>query len=116
MMDGIWQNYDEAPVTHLSSDIERRIIHTNNLMLVVVDFYDGPTEAPDPFHHHVHEQVSFIAEGEILLFEGDKEPVPLKKGDMFAMPSDVPHTIQRLTKHVRIVDSFTPIRAEFLTK
>ena len=116
MMDGIWQNYDEAPVTHLSSDIERRIIHTNNLMLVVVDLYDGPTEAPDPFQHHVHEQVSFIAEGEILLFEGDKESVPLKKGDMFAMPSDVPHTIQRLTKHVRIVDSFTPIRAEFLTK
>ncbi len=109
-----WMKYDDAVVTKVAEGIERRIINTGNLMLVVVDFYDGPTTSPDPFHHHVHEQVSFVAEGELLLFAGDEKPVHLKKGDMFAMKSDLPHTIQRLTKHVRLIDCFTPLREDFI--
>jgi quercetin dioxygenase-like cupin family protein len=115
MLADYYQKYEDAPVTKVAEGIERRIIHTDNLMLVVVDFYDGPTTSPDPFHHHVHEQVSFMAEGEVLLWAGDKEPVHLKAGDVFAMKSDVPHTIQRLTEHVRLVDCFTPLREEFFT-
>jgi hypothetical protein len=30
------------------------------------------------------------------------------------VPSDKPHSIQLLTKHVRLVDCFTPIRQDFL--
>lgn len=114
MLNGFFEKYQEASVTIVAEGIERRLIHTGNLMLVVVDFYDGPTESADPLHHHTHEQVSYMAEGEVLLFSGNSEPVHLKKGDMFAMPSDVPHSIQRLTKHVRLIDCFTPIRQEFL--
>lgn len=115
MIAGFWSKYEEAPVAKVAEGIERRLIHTGNLMLVVADFYDGPTTQPDPLHHHVHDQVSFMAEGEVWLFSEGKEPVHLKKGDMFAMPSDVPHAIQRLTPHVRIIDSFTPLREDFLT-
>ncbi len=114
MLKGFYKKYDEAGVTKIAENIERRIINTDSLMLVVVDFYDGPTNSPDPMHNHIHEQVSFLAEGEVLLFSGNELPVHLKKGDMFGMPSDVPHSIQRLTKHVRIVDCFTPLRKEFL--
>ncbi len=114
MLQGFWEKYDEAPVSRVADGIERRLIHTANLMLVVADFYDGPTELPDPLHHHEHEQVSYMAEGEVMLFSGSKEPVHLKKGDVFAMPSDVPHSIKRLTKHVRIIDCFTPLRKEFI--
>jgi quercetin dioxygenase-like cupin family protein len=115
MLNQYWQKYNLAKVTIVAPGVERRIINTDNLMLVVVDFFDGPTSAPDPFHNHMHEQVSFVAEGEIKLFAGTDEPIHLKKGDMFCMKSDVPHTIQRLTEHVRIVDCFTPLRKEFLT-
>jgi quercetin dioxygenase-like cupin family protein len=114
MLAAYYQKYQDAPVTRVAEGIERRIIHTDNLMLVVVDFYDGPTASADPFHHHVHEQVSFLAVGEVFLWAGDKEPVHLKAGDMFAMQTDVPHTIQRLTEHVRIIDCFTPLREEFI--
>ncbi|ASB47860.1 cupin domain-containing protein [Alkalitalea saponilacus] len=116
MVTDYWQRYDDAEVTEIAPGIERRIIKTEKLMLVVVDFYDGPTKAADPFHSHYHEQVSFVAEGELYLFAGKNEPVHLKKGDMFAMQPDVPHTIQRLTEHVRIVDCFTPLREDFITE
>ena len=38
----------------------------------------------------------------------------LKAGDMFAVPADVKHTIQLLTKKVRLIDSFTPLRRDFI--
>ena len=106
--------YDEMQPQKVAEGIERRIMHTDNLMLVNVEFSDGPTEAPDPFHSHPHEQASYIAEGEVYLFVGDEEKVHLKAGDHFAIPSGIPHTIQRLTKKVRIIDCFTPLREDFM--
>ncbi len=106
--------YNEMPVTKIADGIERRLVHTENLMLVNVEFTDGPTSEPDPFHSHPHEQVSYLANGEVFLFVSDEEKVHLKPGDKFAIPPNVPHTIQRLTPFVRIIDCFTPLRDEFL--
>jgi unsaturated pyranuronate lyase len=91
----------------------RYFSHTDHLMMVVIDFNDGPTAAPDPPHSHPHEQVSYVAEGEIVVHIG-KEATRLGKGDMFTVPPDVPHTVQLLTAKVRLVDTFTPLRQDFL--
>jgi quercetin dioxygenase-like cupin family protein len=106
--------YDEMQSHKVADKVERRLIHTDNLMLVNVEFSDGPTNKPDPFHLHPHEQVSYLADGEVYLFVGDDEKVHLKAGDKFAIPSNIPHTIQRLTSYVRIIDCFTPLREDFL--
>lgn len=92
---------------------ERYLCHTEKLMMVVIDFNDGPTSEPDPPHSHPHEQVSYVAAGEILVFI-DGEATRLGPGDMFTVPPDLPHTVQLLTSHVRLVDTFTPIRQEFI--
>jgi len=91
----------------------RYLAHTDNLMMVVIDFNDGPTSKPDPPHSHPHEQISYVASGEINLFL-DNEPVRLGTGDMFTVPANVPHAVQLLSGYVRLIDSFTPIREEFL--
>jgi len=106
--------YDQLPAVKIREGAERRVGHTDNLMIVVVDFHDGPQEQPDPPHAHPHEQVSYVAEGEIL-FLMDGQPTRLGPGDMFLVPSGKPHSIQLLTGHVRLVDCFTPIREDFLT-
>lgn len=106
--------FDEIPYEVVREGLQRKIIHTNNLMTVLIDFTDGPWAEPEPSHNHPHEQTSYIAEGEILFFcEGD-EPQKLKAGDMFAVPSGLNHTIQLLTPKARLVDSFNPIREDFL--
>jgi quercetin dioxygenase-like cupin family protein len=84
-------------------------------MLVVVDFDDGPAAQPDPPHAHPHEQVSYVAEGEVLFFL-DGSPTRLGPGGVVSIPSNVPHAIQTLTSHARLVDVFTPIREDFLPK
>lgn len=106
--------FDNVPYEKVRDGLQRKIIHTGKLMNVLIDFSDGPWNKPEPYHSHPHEQTSYVASGEILFFcEGEKEQ-RLKAGDMFAVPSGIKHTIQLLTKEVRLVDSFTPLREDFI--
>jgi quercetin dioxygenase-like cupin family protein len=91
----------------------RYLAHTEHLMMVVVDFDDGPTSKPDPPHSHPHEQISYVVSGEINLFM-DNKLTRLGPGDMFTVPPNIPHSVQLLTSRVRLIDSFTPIRKDFL--
>lgn len=105
--------YHEMPVQKIREGAERRLGHTDNLMIVVMDFYDGPKDQPDPPHSHPHEQVSYVAAGEVLFVIEDRQ-TRLGPGDVFLVPSGKPHSIQQLTEHVRLVDCFTPIREDFI--
>ena len=91
----------------------RYLANTDNLMVAVIDFRDGPATEPDPPHSHPHEQVTYVAAGEIIFFL-DGEPMRLAAGDMFTVPPHMPHSVQLLTEHVRLVDAFTPVRQDFL--
>lgn len=103
-----------ADTVAVREGVERRLIYTVNLMMAVIDFKNGPWEKPDPAHSHVHEQVTYVAEGEIIFFcEGEQEKY-LAAGDMFSVPSGKEHTIQLLSSTAKLIDSFTPIRQEFL--
>ena len=94
--------------------IKRRLIHTKNLMMVVIEFEGGPWSEPDPLHNHAHEQVTYIAEGEVIFFcEGEPDQV-LRQGDMVSIPSQKKHAIQLLSTRAVLVDSFNPIREDFL--
>jgi quercetin dioxygenase-like cupin family protein len=105
--------YDQLPVTQVNENVSRRFAYLNQLMVVIVDFQNGPMPQPDPPHWHQAEQITYVAEGECLVFIGD-EKKHLKEGDMFAVPSNVPHTVQSLTTSLRLIDSFNPIREDFL--
>ena len=99
----------------ISKGRSRYLGYTNNVMIAVVDVNDGPAAQPDPPHSHPHEQVSYVASGEILVIIGE-EKTRLSEGDLFTVPPNVPHTIQTLSKHVRLIDAFNPIRKDFLKK
>jgi quercetin dioxygenase-like cupin family protein len=91
----------------------RYLAYTERLMMVVIDFQDGPASVPDPPHSHPHEQVSYVVSGEINFFLNN-ERTRLGPGDLFTVPPNVPHSIQLLSEHVRLVDTFSPIRQDFL--
>jgi quercetin dioxygenase-like cupin family protein len=105
--------YSDIAPQKFGEGAERRVAHTDDLMIVVVDFFDGPKSQPDAPHSHPHQQACYVAEGEIL-FIMDGEQARLGPGDVFLVPSGRSHTIQRLSEHVRLVDCFTPIREDFL--
>ncbi|MFY0651173.1 MAG: cupin domain-containing protein [Cyclobacteriaceae bacterium] len=106
--------FDETPAEKVREGLERKIVHTGDLMTVLIDFTDGPWEEKEPPHSHPHVQTSYVAEGEIIFFCEGEPDEHLKAGDMFVVPSGKKHTVKLLTKNVRLVDSFSPIREDFL--
>ena len=109
--------YKENRIIHekVSPGYERNIAYLENLMVVVCDFTNGPMKSPDSPHSHPHEQITYVAEGELFFFKGEKEN-RLVKGEIITVPSGMPHCIQTISSHVRLVDSFNPIRKDFLNK
>ena len=101
-------------LTEVRPGVTRRLIHGKDLMMVVIDFSNGPWTEPEPPHHHVHEQTTYVAEGEIVFFCEGEPDQRLKEGDMFFVPSNKKHTIQVLSSTVKLIDCFNPIRQEFL--
>lgn len=106
--------YSEAEVETVAPGIVRRKVYTDHLMTLIIDFSDGPKSEPDPLHSHPHEQTSYIAFGEVLFLMEGEEPQHLKTGDLFYVPPGIPHGIQLLSTTARLVDSFTPLREDFL--
>ena len=107
--------FDEIPGIRVKEGLMRKIIHTDSLMTVIIDFSNGPWEEAEPPHSHPHEQTSYVAEGEIIFYCEDEPDHHLKAGDMYAVPSGKKHTVKLLTKTVRLIDSFTPLREDFLS-
>ncbi len=106
--------FDDIPYEEVKEGLRRKIIHTDSLMSVLLDFSGGPWEKPDPPHSHPHEQTSSIAEGEIIFYCEGEPDHHLKAGDMFAVAPNKKHTIKLLTKTARLIDNFTPLREDFL--
>lgn len=108
-----WEN-DKAEVTQVNATTTRKMNYLNDLMVCIVDI-KGPQAEPDPVHSHPAEQMSYIAEGDALVIIGDQSQ-KLKAGDIFAVPSNVPHTVQALGPRLLLIDSFNPIREDFIKK
>jgi quercetin dioxygenase-like cupin family protein len=106
--------FSETTPEVVRQGLERRNIHTSNLMTVIVDFSDGPWAEAEPFHSHPHEQTSYIADGEVIFYCEGEADHHLRPGDMFAVPSGKLHTVKLLTPSARLIDSFNPIRQEFI--
>lgn len=97
----------------LKDSLKRKVVYLENVMVTVIEFSNGPMEQPDSPHKHQHEQISYVASGSLKLFIEDREYV-LNKGDVFKVESNLNHCIQTLSENVTLVDSFSPIRKDFL--
>lgn len=106
--------FSKENIIKVSDTITRTIVHGKDIMSVVVDFTGGPNSEPDPYHSHPHEQTCYVAKGEVLFFAEGDETVHLVEGDMVAVAPNQPHTIQLLTPEARLIDSFNPIREDFI--
>ncbi len=105
----------EAQPEQVRQGLKRYLIHTGDLMTVILDFSGGPWKEPEPPHSHPHVQTCYIAEGEIIFYCEGEPDQHLKAGDVFYVPSGKKHTIKLLSQKARLVDSFNPIREDFIS-
>ena len=101
---------DAKPWTPTSDGNRRRVLlHTDELMMVEFGFEKGGVGA---LHSHPHVQSSYVADGRFeVTIDGNTEIV--EKGGAFIVPSGLVHGVKALEAG-RLVDTFTPQRADFL--
>ena len=87
----------------------RVLLHTDELMMVEFAFEKGGVGA---LHSHPHVQSSYVAEGRFEVTV-DGRVQTLSAGDGFIVPSNLVHGVKALEAG-RLVDTFTPHRADFL--
>ena len=66
-----------------------------------------------PLHHHIHEQITFIIEGQLDMVIGGVS-YSLTDGMYHVIPSDVPHSAVAVTD-CKVIDVFGPVREYYKT-
>jgi quercetin dioxygenase-like cupin family protein len=63
-------------------------------------------------HHHPNEQLGLVLKGTMRFVIGD-ETRELVAGDVYVIPSDVPHEATAGAEGAVVIDVFSPIRADW---
>jgi quercetin dioxygenase-like cupin family protein len=102
------QFVDTLPQKELCPGYVARLVHGAQTTVSFVDITKGHRL---PEHHHPHEQVTYILEGELEMVVGGKKML-LKKGMVNIIPSNVPHSA---FAHVdcKVIDCFSPARDDY---
>lgn len=106
----VFVNAHDSTWTPTEPGVSRRIMaYLPELMMVEVAFKEGAVGSP---HSHPHIQASYVAEGR---FEVTVDGVTqeLGAGGTFIVKPNLVHGVKALTNG-RLIDTFTPHRAEFL--
>ncbi len=100
----------EAPLQTLDEKSRRKILsHAGSLMMVEVQFDKG---GEGTAHRHVHEQITYVAEGQFR-FTIEGEEFTVQKGDSLYFPSNALHGCVCLESG-KVIDIFNPQREDFL--
>jgi quercetin dioxygenase-like cupin family protein len=82
--------------------------HGNSMTLGLVEIKAGSNL---PLHHHVHEQITYILEGQLDMMIGG-EPCSLTAGMYHVITSNVPHSAVAVTD-CKVIDVFNPVREDY---
>ncbi|MHB0955837.1 MAG: cupin domain-containing protein [Pirellulaceae bacterium] len=80
---------------------------------VMLSWVEFEPHAVVELHHHPHEQVGLLVEGELTFTIGDEEQ-ELRPGDMWRIPGGVAHRVVAGDTQARALDVFHPVREDYL--
>lgn len=102
----------EQTIVAVDGGLERKLMGYNeDLMLLEIKFQKGSIGY---VHQHKHSQSSYVVSGVFeVIINGEKKI--LKAGDGFFVEPNVPHGATCLEEGI-LIDSFSPMREDFLLK
>ena len=105
-------NWDEVPVEHVTSKMERKLVYGDKVMIAKMKFKNGFLV---PLHEHENEQITQVILGVIRFWFGKnkEETMDLGPGDVVVIPSNVPHEALMIGD-VEEIDTWAPIREDWL--
>jgi quercetin dioxygenase-like cupin family protein len=111
-------SWSTVPLEQLNPELSRRVVTGKEVMVAQVYLKAG---AVVPKHHHVNEQVTYILDGALRLWVGDKvdsqndaDGIVVGRGEVLVIPSNVPHRAIALEDTLDL-DVFAPPREDWLS-
>jgi quercetin dioxygenase-like cupin family protein len=93
----------------LAPGVRMKPLFGEGAMLNLLEFDAG---ARVERHHHPHEQLGLVLEGELVLELGG-EPHRLRPGDAYRVPGGVEHAAWAGDAPCRVLDVFQPVREDY---
>jgi quercetin dioxygenase-like cupin family protein len=103
------ENPSNGIIRELAPGVTAHIFPGERAMLSIV------TLAPNSegkLHDHPEEQWGILLEGSGVRVQGGEE-IPIRKGDFWRTPGNVPHTLRAGPEGARVLDIFSPPREEY---
>lgn len=102
------EHLDHIRSKQIIEGIFGKYIHGDQTTLGVVEVKKGSIL---PIHHHPHEQITLILEGELEMTIGG-ETMTLRAGNFHVIRSNVPHSA---IAHMdcKLIDVFSPVREDY---
>jgi quercetin dioxygenase-like cupin family protein len=102
-------DFNAMPFKPIAKGVSRRFVMGQHGLIVE---WKIPAGGVLPLHYHAHEQINFLARGEMLVFSQEKQ-YHLKPGNLMVFPAFVPHKFVAI-KDSMLVGFMTPVREDFL--
>lgn len=104
----IFHHFNDIETKEIAPGFFSKLIHTQTN---TVNFIEVKAGCSVPRHRHIHEQCSFIIEGEFELTVNDI-PQLLNTGLFAIVPSNAWHSGTAITD-CRLIDIFSPVREDY---
>ncbi len=98
----------DIPEKEIVPGFYAKFIHTDQMTLALVRIEKGSRL---PEHHHVHEQITNVLEGELEM-NINGEIKSCKPGTSVEIPSNTPHSAVAKTDCL-VMDVFSPVREDY---
>jgi quercetin dioxygenase-like cupin family protein len=99
--------------------LRRILAYGDGLMNALIIFEKGFSEDTEiPYHKHEHVQSTYVLQGSFnfsIKYPDHTETHVVHVGDAIYFPANLEHGCVPLEDNSRLVDSFTPIREDFLS-
>jgi quercetin dioxygenase-like cupin family protein len=102
------QHLNDIPAKQIVPGFFGKMVHGASSTLT---FWDARKGSSLPEHKHIHEQITYIVEGELEMTIGGKK-YSFSAGNVHVIPSNVPHSALAVTD-CKIIDSFAPARDDY---
>lgn len=105
-------NWKDIKKVTKRAGVTRQVFSGQNSMMVLNEIH--PSAAP-ALHHHSHEQLTYIIQGNAEFVLGDKV-LDLIEGDTIVIPPHIPHSLKAVGEETVLnLDVFSPIREDYLS-
>ena len=102
------KNIKEIKPKELAPGLTGYYVHGSRMTLGYVDIAAG---SKLPEHHHEHEQITFIIDGQLDMMIGGQF-CSLTTGMYYVIPSNVPHSATAI-RDCKVIDVFNPTRDDY---